>query len=182
MKNKGGRLLEKITHCIKLFLRGIAFLVYFPFQLIYQIIKIILIPLERLWKHIILPILTYGIGYPVYYLIVVPLRWLSDNMVIPVVVFLWGNVIVPIVMFLWKHVFVWIYTIFYYVFIVPIVWLWEEIIVVVARWASQIIAWLACIIWWPIKWIIESIVIPIFRWWRDYIWRPTAKWFADIFR
>lgn len=199
------------NHGLKNIIRGIVFVFYFPFHLLYVSLKwcyqnVIQRPLVWLWAHCLGPALAW-----IYrYLIIIPLKWIVQYVLKPI-----GNILYTIWKYLtdqllkpfFKHV---VWPIIYYIVIVPINfiisllwgliyilwnyliyipirwlwlhvivpfweqvgvplarWFWEEIFMVVLKWANYVRKWilrvLELLIWKPLKWL-WGIIYPVLKW------------------
>ncbi|WP_062108817.1 hypothetical protein [Bacillus niameyensis] len=187
--------MRESEHPIKYLLRGIVFILYFPFHLTFQIgsfliTYLVVIPFQWLWDRLFKPIADFIWSWllkpMVHYLVFIPLGWIGGIILIP----LWKKVIIPF----WKKL---LFPILFYTFYYPfyllwkyvLYWFYREIMLPVLRYCQFVvnllkkgIIWLwLYIIYYPIRWLWKTFIYAPIRWIYGEIVKPLISWLRKIF-
>jgi hypothetical protein len=197
------RLFENLLKGCKYLLRVVIFIFYFPFYVLFQVGKYIIIyPCLWLWQTIIGPLgqfIWIHILKPVFlWVILYPLEKLWQFLILPILHFLWKRVIVS----LWQYM---LYPFFYYILYLPFHLFYvhilrpfyHEIIVPVLRFSKVVLKWIwkrICwiwlhLVWFPVQWIWKMLIWIPCRWVYYELIRPCIKtirrllsWWEKLFK
>ena len=184
-------MIDSFINGVKYILRGIVFIIYFPFHLIYKFINfvwmyVLVVPCSWIWKSLLQPVFRILFAYP--------LQWIWKNIFQPVLVFLWSSFLVPIALFLWTYI---IFPIIYFVIYYPIYFLWKyifrwfyyEILIPVLKFCESAIQWLLKglkwfwlhLIYYPIRWLWIHFIFHPLKWIFRELIKPVFHWFRSLF-
>ncbi len=187
-----------LAQSIKYVLRGIFFVLYFPFYFVFQIlcklwIHFIAKPLIWIGTRIIQPVIDFIWRYIIRFLFVYPISWLWSVLIYPFILFVWKRCFLPITRFIWNYV---LYPVLYLVcypgylfwkYVVPP--FYNEIVIPVVSFCQRIFL---CF-WKGVKWIVIHMIYYPLRWiWMRCIYKPlknvytkiiqpVIKWFSHLF-
>lgn len=187
-----------LAQSIKYVLRGIFFVLYFPFYFVFQVfckvwIYFIAQPLMWIGKRIIQPVIYFIWIYIIRFLFVYPISWLWNEIIYPFILFVWKRCFLPITRFIWRYA---VYPILYLI-CYPCYLLWKylvlpfynEIILPVLSLCQRIFfcfwkgfKWIGIhIIYYPLRWFWVTCIYKPFKKVYIKIIQPVLKWFSHLF-
>lgn len=190
--------ISRVAQSIKPALRGIFFVLYFPFYFVFQIlcklwIYFIVKPLIWIGTRIIQPVIEFIWRYIIRFLFVYPISWLWSVLIYPFILFVWKRCFLPITRFIWKCVLypvlylvcylcypLWKYVVlpFYKEIVIPVVSFCQRIFFCFWKGVKRIIIHM---IYYPLRWIwVRCIYKPLKKVYTKII-QPVIKWFSHLF-
>lgn len=187
-----------VAQSIKYVLRGIFFVLYFPFYFVFQIlcklwIYFIAKPLIWIGTRIIQPVIDFIWRYIIRFLFVYPISWLWSVLIYPFILFVWKRCFLPITRFIWKYVLYpvlylvcypcylfWKYVVlpFYNEIVIPVVSFCQRIFLCFWKGVKSIVIHM---IYYPLRWIwMRCIYKPLKNVYTKII-QPVIKWFSSLF-